>query len=239
MAIVTWFLIGYAVFVVSDVLYHWKGATPEFLVLEGIMVGLASLCYLSHIRAMLTNPGAVPYGARPLPDREEYEQQPDASSKVPYRSWCRRCESYKPPRAHHDSCTDRCVSKMDHFCPWVNNCVGVLNHKLFILFLLYIFLISLFSLTVVVSRATTCASSVSHATPSPVSTAAPAAMARRSRRRPRHDDSAVVRIFEAFFDSGECHMGLPVCADTRASILILFIFDCHTHSPLLHRSSSW
>lgn len=30
----------------------------------------------------------------------------------------------------------RCVMKMDHHCPWLNNCVGHFNHGYFIMFLL-------------------------------------------------------------------------------------------------------
>lgn len=51
-----------------------------------------------------------------------------------------REQAWKPPRAHHDSISNHCVLKMDHYCVWVANCVGLLNYKAFLLFLLYSFM---------------------------------------------------------------------------------------------------
>lgn len=70
---------------------------------------------------------------------------------------CRKCRNnYKPPRAHHDSVTGRCISKFDHFCPWVGNAVGALNHKFFVLFIFYTFLNSGISLVLIVMRFVRC-----------------------------------------------------------------------------------
>lgn len=39
--------------------------------------------------------------------------QPDGRPK-----WCSYCLNWKPDRTRHCSEVDRCVLKMDHFCPW-------------------------------------------------------------------------------------------------------------------------
>lgn len=54
--------------------------------------------------------------------------------------YCDKCHIIKPDRAHHCSVCGYCVLKMDHHCPWVNNCVCFDNYKFFILFLAYAFL---------------------------------------------------------------------------------------------------
>ncbi|XP_068596272.1 palmitoyltransferase ZDHHC2 [Brachionichthys hirsutus] len=58
--------------------------------------------------------------------------------------FCDRCQLLKPDRCHHCSVCDKCVLKMDHHCPWVNNCVGFSNYKFFMLFLAYSLLYCLF-----------------------------------------------------------------------------------------------
>ncbi|KAM4865414.1 LOW QUALITY PROTEIN: palmitoyltransferase ZDHHC6-like [Thomomys bottae] len=48
------------------------------------------------------------------------------------------CKVCKAPRSHPCRKCNRCVMKMDHHCPWIDNCCGYQNHASFTLFLLLV-----------------------------------------------------------------------------------------------------
>ena len=79
-----------------------------------------------------------------LPADEWSKVEDDVLSNFPEDCWslvvwryCIRCKAVRPPRSHHCSICSRCVFRMDHHCPWVGNCVGLYNHKYFLMFLFH------------------------------------------------------------------------------------------------------
>ncbi|KAL7067729.1 putative palmitoyltransferase ZDHHC7 [Cryptosporidium serpentis] len=110
------------------------------------------MCSICHLICVFTDPGVLPtnkdLGQIVLPI--ELENQIDI-----IRS-CIKCNNYKPPRVHHCSVCKRCIFKMDHHCPWINNCVGYNNQKHFLLFLFYVFCLCIYSVLLVCYRFYNC-----------------------------------------------------------------------------------
>jgi hypothetical protein len=90
---------------------------------------ITALAILSYYRAVSTDPGGIPSTA-------EWEKS-NLSKKGEGLRFCSREKKYKPDRTHFCSAIGRNVLKMDHYCPWLANCVGYFNHKFFMLFILF------------------------------------------------------------------------------------------------------
>ena len=63
--------------------------------------------------------------------------------EVPVK-YCRTCNIWRPPRAHHCRMCDNCVETADHHCVWLNNCVGRRNYRFFFTFVTSCTMLSLY-----------------------------------------------------------------------------------------------
>lgn len=120
----------------------------------------------AHLRAVLSDPGTIPLPQTRLDFSDIHSGE--IGKKSNFLSWsflykslilgldredwtvCTRCETYRPPRAHHCRICKRCIRRMDHHCPWINNCVGERNQKFFLQFLIYVGMLSTYAVTLVV-----------------------------------------------------------------------------------------
>ncbi|XP_071980715.1 palmitoyltransferase ZDHHC12 isoform X1 [Engystomops pustulosus] len=69
-----------------------------------------------------------------IPMKEDQETPAQTPGAVRMRR-CGYCLLKQPMRARHCKSCQRCVRRYDHHCPWIENCVGEKNHRVFILYL--------------------------------------------------------------------------------------------------------
>ncbi|KAE8891272.1 hypothetical protein PF005_g21745 [Phytophthora fragariae] len=112
-------------------------------------MGLAFLTFtcIMYVYVCIKDPGYVPRSTRPA-----YELLATEDNAVP----CPTCVTRKPQRSKHCSACRRCVYRFDHHCPWINNCVGIGNHRSFLIFLVtlssFCFTIGGLSLSILLGR---------------------------------------------------------------------------------------
>jgi hypothetical protein len=87
---------------------------------------VSGLTLYNFLSSMYHGPGYLPANWKPANETDSN-----------YLQWCGVCHGYKAPRSHHCRKCGRCVLKMDHHCPWINNCVGWGNHAHFTSFLAF------------------------------------------------------------------------------------------------------
>ncbi|KAG2393228.1 hypothetical protein C9374_009805 [Naegleria lovaniensis] len=138
------YLVG-ALFIVPFAfpLFHPERSTSMmwFLHFLNQIWGLFELCMLlwSYFRCMKTSPGVVSTNWQDSFSEEEVKTllalEPQKHGEPRY---CSKTGMNIPPRAHFSSVQKKVILRMDHYCIWVNNCVGLYNHKYFYLFLTYL-----------------------------------------------------------------------------------------------------
>lgn len=177
----TWVLLLFGMYATTYcVILPWMGTSYLGICNMIAFNGISILGMYCHLAAMTTDPGSVPRDALPMLDdvqeldykqsiveggAQHYSNRQRSASQahvVPsikkFKKFCKRCKAFKPQRAHHCSICGRCVIKMDHHCPWVNNCVGLGNQKLFLLFLLWVNITCIYSLVLIIGKFSFCTS---------------------------------------------------------------------------------
>uniref|UniRef100_A0A6B2EEB8 Palmitoyltransferase n=1 Tax=Phlebotomus kandelakii TaxID=1109342 RepID=A0A6B2EEB8_9DIPT len=154
-----------ALFFAFDCPFLAEKITPAIPIVGGI---LYIFTMSSLFRTSFSDPGIIPRASQ---DEAAYiEKQievPNSLNSPTYRppprtkevlvrgqivklKYCFTCKIFRPPRASHCSLCDNCVSRFDHHCPWVGNCVGKRNYRFF-----YMFIVSLAFLTVFIFTCST------------------------------------------------------------------------------------
>jgi len=89
-----------------------------------------STCLLTFVLASGTPPGAIN-----KKNLKKFDVYPYDDVLYDERE-CSTCEVTKLARSKHCRVCDICVSRFDHHCIWLNNCVGERNYRWFLSFLL-------------------------------------------------------------------------------------------------------
>ena len=112
----------------SYYIYYNEEALSTIPFLKNILSIIFYFCSLMtvvcHTMSIYVDPGTI--------DKDKVSKL-----KSNQKEFCKKCSNYRPLRAHHCSTCKKCIMKMDHHCPWVFNCVGYGNQKIFFLFLSY------------------------------------------------------------------------------------------------------
>ena len=89
------------------------------------------LCMFTFYKAAYTNPGKI--------STENFVQE---IARYPFDEWifaekkiCETCAFMKPARSKHCRFCNVCISRYDHHCIWLGQCVGRNNYKWFLAFL--------------------------------------------------------------------------------------------------------
>ncbi|KAF2105681.1 palmitoyltransferase erf2 [Lophiotrema nucula] len=149
-----------ALFFAYSAPWLWLHISPAIPILFAY---LFLVCVSSFVHATASDPGILPRNLHPFPPPNPNEDplligppttewtmvvsaiSPIAAMEVPTK-YCKSCNIWRPPRAHHCRVCDNCIETQDHHCVWLNNCIGRRNYRYFFVFVCVSTLLGLFLL---------------------------------------------------------------------------------------------
>jgi len=150
--IVLLLILGPFFFIVPVILIPKLGYSAFGLCNLAFASAIIILILTSYYKSIFTPPGVVPVSWKPDLESGLESTETDSGDETPSTKvrFCQKCQHHKPERTHHCRVCDKCILKMDHHYPWINNCVGHKNHKNFLLFLIYASIGIFYALVIVV-----------------------------------------------------------------------------------------
>ncbi|CAO3666583.1 unnamed protein product [Umbelopsis ramanniana] len=114
-------------------------STSHMLLTNFVFIVSYLVAMAAFYRAVLTDPGFI---SKNLSREEQRAAVFDLAEEehLDIRHFCFTCLIKKPLRSKHCKMCNRCVARFDHHCPWIFNCIGVRNHRPFMIFLVNMFI---------------------------------------------------------------------------------------------------
>mmetsp|Transcript_6460 Transcript_6460/g.14923 ORF Transcript_6460/g.14923 Transcript_6460/m.14923 type:complete len:493 (-) Transcript_6460:265-1743(-) len=132
-----------------------QGRTAVIFPLGLVFNTLWALAIGAYLRVQYTDPGRLPKRWQDFVVEAGAAlavQEPICGWQPGFATLCLQCDWPRPERAHHCSVCGVCVMRYDHHCIWINNCVGINNHKYFLLVGFYSMLATVFAFLTTLSE---------------------------------------------------------------------------------------
>lgn len=134
-----WFVIIFHVLVVVSYeryVHYARAVAPRSVYFDILLHVLLITAVSAADIATLTQPGYLPRGTP-----ADFTSRLDAAIRARTMDrdfdasrYCFACLAPRPPRSRHSRVSDRCIARFDHQCPFVNNEVGLRNHRSLVLY---------------------------------------------------------------------------------------------------------
>lgn len=129
----------------SDMTLYWAKVFVCYLFIMTEAHWLSSICYRSYLPDK-RDKSTLDYNNwfENLPST--FEQKQDHAVDMHDKSdknglvwqFCKTCDRYVPPRAHHCNYCQACILRRDHHCYLIGNCIGHYNQRYFIVMCFYV-----------------------------------------------------------------------------------------------------